>query len=391
MKTFFIGVLCSLFATLSLPAFAVKDARNFDRVLANLIEQGDHLASHYDPSDSIATSDGFSRLYFDQFESSGLEFRLAATNANLTARIELGFSSLIHTSIESGAKSDILNQWNNLRVHLQSINTSKLNSDTWIGSFTQSLLILLREGVEAILLITLLITLLTRSGHGDKIYLIWSGVFAAVLASVVLAWGLQALINNIGKTREMIEGVILLAAALLLCYVSFWLLSQKESRQWQQYLYKRIEQELERSNQLAVFLMAFVAVFREGAETILFYQALIIESQSYNQALWVGGLTAVCLLVGIYFSLNKLIRLIKLDYFFKVTAIMLFIMAVVFTGKGVMELQASSLIPITKLEGMIMVPALGVFPTLEALSAQLAIIFIFIGLYISVSKMKKWS
>lgn len=389
-KTIRILLLAAL-TVITMPVSALEDARNFDAVLANLIAEGDQLAQRYSPSQSLPVSDGFSRLYFDQFESSGLEFRLATQEADLTAKIELGFTGLIQASLRSAESSTILGQWEALKSNLQRIDTTALNSESWMGNFVQSLLILLREGVEAILLVALLVTLLTRSGHGDKIPLIWYGASSALLASVALAYGLQALIgqiSTIGQTREMIEGLVLLTAAALLCYVSFWLLSQKESQHWQQFLMQHIEQELARSNQVAVFLMAFVAVFREGAETILFYQALMIESQSFDQALWAGAVTAALLLIGFYLGLNRIVRTIRLDYFFKATAGLLFIMAVVFTGKGVMELQASGSLPVTAIDGMVMSPMLGVFPTVEGLSVQLLILFSFAALVYSHKKMR---
>lgn len=366
-----------VFVVFSLPVMALEDARNFDAVLANLILEGDQLVKHYSPSQSLVASDGFSRLYFDQFESSGLEFRLAAQEPQHTARIELGFTGLIQVALHGAEPAVIASQWSVLRTELNAIDTDALNSESWFGNYVQSLLILLREGIEAILLVALLITLLTRSGHGDKIPLIWYGAGSALLASVGLAYGLHSLISNSGQMREMIEGFVLLSAAALLCYVSFWLLSQKESRHWQQYLSQSIEQELAKSNQFAVFLMAFIAVFREGAETILFYQALMIESQSFDQALWAGAATAVLLLAGFYFGLHRIIRAIRLDYFFKATASLLFMMAVVFTGKGVMELQASGSLSVNAIDGMLMLPMLGVFPTVEGLIAQLLILFAF--------------
>lgn len=368
---FLFSILASSFA------YAVDDARNFDQVLSNLIINGDRLVEKYQPSKSLTTSDGFSRLYFDQFESSGLEFRLANYEPELTARIELGFTTLIQSSVNSAEADVVRSQWLELKIHLQQIETDKLNTESWAGSFVQSFLILLREGVEAILLILLLVTLLSRSGHGDKLWLIWGGAATALLASVGLAFLLQLMLKNAGQTREVLEGAILLCAAALLCYVSLWLLSQKESKQWQKFLHQHIEQGLKRSNQFAVFFMAFIAVFREGAETILFYQALLIESQSSHNALWLGASLALALLLLFYFGLDMIIRRIRLDYFFKFTAISLFLMALIFTGKGVMELQASGFLSVTSIKGMIMLPLLGVFPTLEGVLSQLSVVVLF--------------
>lgn len=379
MKNVFF-VLLWLLLSISLPASAVEDARNFDAVLENLIAHGDQLVHDYRPDDSLNSSAAFSRLYFDQFESSGLEFRLAAYDATLTSRIELGFTGLIQNSLRGVPVSAVAEQWQNLRQDLQQIDTRQLNSESWLGNFIQSLLILLREGIEAILLIALLISVLQRGGHGDQVALIGYGAASAVLASIALAYGLQQLLSHSGQARELIEGLVLLAAAALLTYVSLWLISQREAQQWQQFLHQQLEQQLARRNQLAIFVMAFVAVFREGAETILFYQALLIDSQSFTDALWAGAGVAALLLLGFYAGLQQIIRRVRLSLFFRASAMALLLMAVVFTGKGIMELQAAGWMPVTAWPQLPVLPLLGIFPTLETSVAQLLILTAFITL-----------
>jgi high-affinity iron transporter len=381
VKIFAIALTTCLLFMVSLSSHAMDDARNFDAVINNLILEGNQITEDYDPRQTLPTSDRFSRLYFDQFESSGLEFRLSAVSPELTARIELGFGQIINSAIRGVDPVKLEDQWSQLKESLLTIPTDELNHENWLGSFTQSLIILLREGVEAILLIALLVTLLARGGHGDKIWLIWAGAGTALLASIAGAYALNAILANAGKTREMMEGIVLMVAAALLCYVSLWLLSQRESKQWQQFLHQKIQQELQQSNQVAVFFMAFIAVFREGAETILFYQALMIETQTFDNALLAGALTAAILLVGFYFGMNKIVRWVRLDYFFKGTAILLFFMAVIFTGKGVMELQISGLIAVTTIQGMGLFPMLGIFPTIEGLGSQAAIIVLYASIF----------
>lgn len=358
-------------------AEGIQDAKNFDGVIANIVDEGERLAQTYHPDDAVAVSDGFSRLYFDQFESSGLEFILSMHNNNLVMQIELSFGQLIDMTIRSTEPALVQQEWSKLARMMQQIPVAELNQESWGGNFTKSLIILLREGVEAILIIALLVAFLKRGGNGDKLWLVWSGVAVALAFSVVLAIVFTYVMDGAGKYREIMEGVVLLMSTALLLYTSIWLLSQQESKQWQQFLKNSIQSELNRSNQSVLFFMSFVAVFREGAETILFYQALRIDTQSYTDALWIGAAVATVLLVMFYVGIHRIMRVFRLDYFFKGTAVLLFIFATAFTGKGVMELQAGGAISVTAIEGMGMAPMLGIFPTLEGVLAQLSVIVLY--------------
>ena len=375
---------CWLFCCASSFSYAaqeemVQDARNFDGVIANIIDSGDQLANNYQPADAVMVSDGFSRLYFDQFESSGLEFMLSMYSETMLAEIELSFGELTELAIRGKEPHIIKEHWSELSGKLQAIPVGELNQESWIGNLTKSLIILLREGIEAILIIALLVAFLKRGGNGDKLWLVWSGAIVALLLSVLLAFVITYLLEGVGgKQREIMEGGILLISSGLLLYTSLWLLSQQDSKNWQKYLQSSIQTELNRSNQSVLFVMSFAAVFREGAETILFYQALMIDTQNYGDALWIGAGIASLLLVIFYFGVNRIMRLFRLDYFFKGTAVLLFMFATVFTGKGIMELQAGGAMSVTSIDNMGMIPTLGVFPTIEGLSAQALMIMLYL-------------
>lgn len=384
MKWFrnFFPMLAAAALLLSLPLYAeqnegIQDAKNFDGVIANILAEGDSLAARYQPSDAVVVSDGFSRLYFDQFESSGLEFILSMHDNRLVMQIELSFGQLIDLTIRSSEPALVQQEWQALSAMMQQIPVHELNQESWGGNFTRSFIILLREGVEAILIIALLVAFLKRGGNADKLWLVWSGVAVALVLSVALAMLFTYVMDGAGKYREIMEGVVLLMSSALLLYTSIWLLSQQESQQWQQFLKNSIQSELNRSNQSVLFFMSFIAVFREGAETILFYQALRIDTQSYVDALWLGAAVAAVLLVAFYLGINRVMRVFRLDYFFKGTAVLLFAFAAAFTGKGIMELQAGGAVSVTTIEGMGMLPMLGVFPTMEGILAQLAVILLY--------------
>lgn len=370
-------------------ADAVEDARNFDGVISQIIERGDVIAQNYQPQDAVKASDGFSRLYFDQFESSGLEFILSMYSSDMVAEIELQFGQLTNVSIRGEAPPVVISEWQALTTMLKAIPIDELNQESWLGNFTKSFTILLREGIEAILILSLLIAFLRRSGNGDKLWLVWSGAVIAMALSVVLAVILTLILEGAGQQREMMEGVVLLISALLLFYTSVWLLSQQDSKHWQQYLQQSIQQELNHSNQSVIFFMSFAAVFREGAETLLFYQALRIDTQNYIDSLWIGAAVAAVALVVFYFSVNRFVQLFRLDYFFKATAVLLFSFAAVFTGKGIMELQAAGSVAVTRMDNLDMIPMLGFFPTVEGVTAQFAVILLYV-LSIALYLLIKW-
>src|SRR5262249_3136754 len=143
-------------------------------------------------------------------------------------------------------------------------------------AFAASLVTILREGIEVILLLTMLVTLVVKSGQRRALRAIGWGVGLAVVASAATAWGLNHLVASAqGTARETFEGVVMLAAAGVLFYVSYWLISQSESRRWMEFLKRHARRGAELGGLGTLALTAFLAVYREGAETALMYQAMI--------------------------------------------------------------------------------------------------------------------
>src|SRR5260370_7560763 len=138
--------------------------------------------------------------------------------------------------------------------------------------FIQAAVILLREGLEAMLVIAALDGYLTKAGAGHRIRALYGGSLAAVGASIVAAW-LFAVLNS-GQHSDVLEGIIILVAASLMLYVSGWLMVKQDPRGWQDYLAHNADSTLAQDTVWAVAALAFLAVFREGAETVLFLNAL---------------------------------------------------------------------------------------------------------------------
>jgi high-affinity iron transporter len=237
--------------------------------------------------------------------------------------------------------------------------------------FVSSFFLLVREGFEAILIVAALMTFLTKAGAPERRRDVGLGAWLAVGASL-LTWALVELLFQVTPgQRETIEGLTMLLAAAVLFYVSYWLLSKIEAAKWTAFVRGKMQSALSSGSGLALSAVAFLAVYREGFETILFYKALFTSAGPAGGLPVVGGVLAgIVGLVIVYVAINQLGLRVAMKPFFAVTGAMLYYMAFVFSGKGIAELQEARIMPMTVIEGAPRVPVLGVYPTLESLLVQ---------------------
>lgn len=256
------------------------------------------------------------------------------------------------------------------------VELARKQSGGW-GSFLQSLLIILREGFEAILVVGAVVAFLIKTGHRERLKSIWTGVILGLVASAATALLLKSVFQYMPASREIVEGVTMLLAVAVLFSVSYWLISKIEAAKWQQFIREKVNRSLEEGGGKALALVAFLAVYREGAETALFYQALFSEG---NVALPLSlGIVAGFALLAVIFTLFYRFGIrIPMRPFFTATSVLLYFMAFIFMGKGISELQEANLIPITVLPGFPHIPSLGIFPSVETLAGQVLLIALFI-------------
>jgi len=351
-------------------------ATNYPQVMAALIDLGDEASRDYEVDQSLLFGDRFSKLYFGGFEGKGLEFAVGQADQQAMLEIELGFSVLINAAVNSEPKVTIQHHWETLKEKLIDAPMIENQDAGFWNIAVQSLLILLREGVEALLVVAALVAYLRKAGASDKVPFIWAGVVAALMASVVTAWALQSLIANSGAAKEALEGGTMLVAAVLLSYVSFWLFSRRELQQWQGFIHNKLGTAVSGGSLLTIVSVAFFAVYREGAETILFYQALVADVEGNIEPVMTGFALATGLLVGVYLLIFQLSVHLPLKQFFTGTACLLYILAVIFAGKSVLELQISGWLSSTYVDWLPTLNWLGIFPTFESTLLQLLFIFI---------------
>ena len=179
------------------------------------------------------------------------------------------------------------------------------------------------------------------------------------------------------------EGVFQLIAAGTLFYVSSWLTAKTQANRWRDFLFSNLQESSRRALPFAMGLTAFLAVLREGAETIVFFQALLAgASKGIEQhAIWSGMAAAAAILLVGFFTLQRFLVRIPLGAFFRATSVLLYALAIVFVGQGIASLQEASVIRATFVPYVPTIKALGIFPTIQSLGAQSVLFAISAGAF----------
>jgi high-affinity iron transporter len=334
-----------------------------DQVRAQ-VESAYALARTRDASAAPKALDAY--MTFEQVER-----EVRAKNPSLAAELEAEFAAL-RTQAASPEPAELARVRERLAVGLESAERTLSDAVLPANLFVQSFIIMLREGLEAILVVGALMTFLVKMGASDRRRDINLGVGAAVVASLLTAVALETVIHLSPGHREALEGATMVLATVVLFYVSYWLLSKMEVVKWNQFVKSKVHDALTSGSALALTSAAFLAVYREGFETVLFYKALFVSGGSAVGAMpVVAGMAAGgVILVGVYVAIHRFGVRLPLKPFFGVTSAFLYYMAFVFAGKGIAELQEGGLVTTTILPGAPRLPALGIYPTAESLAAQ---------------------
>lgn len=243
---------------------------------------------------------------------------------------------------------------------------------TFLGAFG----IIVREGLEAILVIAAIIAYLTKSGNGKSLKNVYigavCGVIASFIAAAVLAWAKQAFVGA-GLAQEVIEGITALIAVCVLFYVSNWMISKAEAASWSRYIDGKVQASVEQGSAFALAFTAFLSVFREGAEVVLFYQPMLAEGNP--GMVWAGFGAGCVLLVFVYLAITKLSIKLPIKVFFTATSILMAVMCVSFLGSGIKELAEGNVFDLTlRVPGIPendVIQIFGIYPWLETLVPQL--------------------
>ena len=243
---------------------------------------------------------------------------------------------------------------------------------TFLGAFG----IIVREGLEAILVIAAIIAYLVKSGNGRSVKNVYIGAAAGIAASfaaaAVLAWAKQAFVGA-GLAQEIIEGITALIAVCVLFYVSNWMISKAEAASWSRFIDGKVQASVEQGSSFALAFTAFLSVFREGAEVVLFYQPMLSEGNP--GMVWAGFGAGCVLLVFVYLAITKLSIKLPIKVFFTATSVLMAVMCVSFLGSGIKELAEGNVFDLTlRVPGIPendVIQIFGIYPWLETLVPQL--------------------
>jgi len=248
--------------------------------------------------------------------------------------------------------------------------------------FSASLIILLREGLEALLVIIALMTVLVRTQRKDALKFVHFGWLAALVAGVATWAAAQSLINISGASREVMEGVAAMVAAIMLLYVGIWMHSKSNTQQWQAYIQKHINSQLQTGTLWGLAALSFIAVYREVFETVLFYQSLLTQASPTQFSVVLSGFIIGCALLALVaWGLLKYSIKLPIARFFSTTTYLLLALAFILMGKSISALQEAAIVTISPLPVDIDMSWVGVGSTWQGLLAQCAIIGFFVAYF----------
>ena len=371
------------------------EGKDFTPIVQNIKDKMAKVLQLYESGKVDDAIDESGNIYFDEYEESGMENIVGAKNTQLKLDTEASFNKISALMRAGASKEQIVAAQNKLFDQLtQSIELTKKSSN-W-DLFLYAFIIILREGFEALIIVAAVIALLIKSGNSKHLNIVYSALGVAVVLSIATAYGLNYIFGseNAGQTREVMEGAVMLIAVVLLFYVGFWLLSNASSKKWSAYIQGQISSSLSSGDSKMLWWTVFLAVYREGAETVLFYLALLFDAKSPAATSMVaaGFVAGLAALIIVYIVIKKFSLKIAIKPFFIATSVIIFYMSVVFVGKGVMELVEGKVFVPTVIDGLPTITWIGFYPYVQSLVPQAVMIVLLIaGILILKNKQKNKS
>ena len=311
--------------------------------------------------------------YLEGFEL--VEAQLSGVDAGLKSQVEaemLRYRTLIQSrapreAVETEARTILAM----IETARQRLDAARLSPAT---TFSSALVILLREGLEAILVLAALVAMLIKSGRREALRYVHAGWIAALALGAITWVAASYVVTLSGASREVTEGVTALIAAAMLLYVGFWMHRHAHAARWQSFIETRVQAALSGRTRWALASIAFLAVYREAFETVLFYQALWIEAGPSGHVAVAGGFAAAAAgLALLAWLILKMGLRLPVGWFFGVGAGLMAVLAVVLAGKGIAALQHAGRLPVEPLD-LPTIPSLGVYPTWQGVLTQIALV-----------------
>ncbi len=331
----------------------------------------------YAAGDTATARDRFLSAYLDGFEP--VEPVLAARDKALLAEVESAMIALRAKAAAGAGVAEVRSRvdaaqalYDRAAIALEAQGEGAGATTAFVGSLT----ILLREGLEALLLVIAMVAFLRKADRTDAMPYVHAGWIGALLAGGATWLVATRLVEVSGASRELTEGFAALVAAAVLVSVGIWMHGKSQADAWQRYVKAQMSHALSRGSAWFMFMLAFLIVYREAFETVLFYVAL--WSQGNHAAVLGGAATAVLALAAIAWLMLRFSRRLPFGKFFSISAMLMAVLAVVLAGKGVAALQEAGWLSLTLVKAP-RIELLGMYPTLQGLLAQVVVLVVLVA------------
>lgn len=307
-----------------------------------------------------------------------VESEISTRNGALYTKIEQKIPQYAG-QLDEDNKDDIGSQLETLNQEIKST-ISKTSYTFWDAA-----LILLREGVEALLIIMALLTVTRKSEQTKASKWIVTGSVIGIVLSIALAFIFKAIFENLGSTRELTEGLVGIGSVILMIIVGIWLHSKSSLDSWQNFINKNMDKAMSTGSIVTFGLVAFLSVFREGAETIIFYLGIVGKISTWSLILGIIVASVILALIAIFF--NQITKWIPIHRLFFIMSLFIFILAFKILGVSIHTLQILNIVPQHTINHLPFIDLIGFYPTYETLIPQLALV-ILVVIYYAMSKKK---
>ncbi|TPF93170.1 iron permease [Bifidobacterium sp. UTBIF-68] len=394
-----------------------KGNRSWTDVANEMTPILDNAYKAYEQGDGAKGATLVNNAYYQYYEKLGFEKNVMnAISGNRVSEVEYQFK-MCRKSMNTGAPlKDTKKLIDDLKAMLvKDAGILDGGAADQEGGFTkfitsavgQAFLILIREGLEALLVVAAVIAYLVKSGNKRFTKWIYVGVLVGLAGSGIIAVIFGLMFGGSGPQQEIMEGICALIAMGMLLWTSNWMLNKSSVEAWNRYIRTKTEaavasvsSQAESGEKVAfgtvvsLAMLSFLAVFREGAETVIFYESIYSMSQD-SKGMWTGGIAAAVVLVIIFLIIRFTSVKIPIGPFFLITSILMSVLVVVFAGGGVHALIEGDALPANYLQGVPTNDWLGFYPYVETIVAQIiaaiAVIALFVVGFIKQRRLKAGS
>jgi len=335
--------------------------------------------------------------YLDSYEF--VEIPLRAIDPDFTLEVEYQFATLRNLIKQEAPQEEIQDVIISIRRNLDE--SERIVTGTGeiapAIAFTSSFAVIFREGLESVLILGAVLTYLEASRNTKFKPYVYYGIVAAIAATAITWFVASYIVDVSGASRELVQAVAALSATAVLFYVSFWILNKIEHKKWMEFVKAKVWQAGATGGFMVFVMLSFFTVYREGFETVLFYQAMFGFAKYMELFVALGFVIGIVSLLGLFFIMRKLGKRLPLRVLFGLTMGIGAYLSIAFLGNAIRELQILEIIPYTSMIGIIprldinMAAMTGIYPTLETLIGQLVLlgIYLFAASYVLISKPRK--